>query len=99
MDPNKEKIKGTAEELKGNVKRAVGDAIGNQQMEAEGEAERLKGQGRQEGAKASERVKGTGEELKGNIKSAFGDIVDDPQLEAEGEAERLKGQARQRTNQ
>jgi uncharacterized protein YjbJ (UPF0337 family) len=99
MDPNKEKIKGTAEELKGKVKSTVGDAIGNEQMEAEGEADRLKGQARQEGAKASERVKGAGEELKGNIKSAFGDLVDDPQTQAEGEAERLKGQARQQNNQ
>ena len=47
MDPNKEKIKGAAEELKGGLKRGVGDAIDDEQLEAEGEAERLKGQARQ----------------------------------------------------
>ena len=47
MGANEERIKGAAEELKGNVKRTVGDAIDNEQMQVEGEAERLKGQGRQ----------------------------------------------------
>src|SRR5436853_7131194 len=95
MDPNKEKLKGTAEELKGKVKRGVGDALDNEQMEAEGEADRLKGQGRQDAAKSSERLKGAGEEVKGGFKRAVGDLADDPQTEAEGRAEQLKGQARE----
>ena len=44
---NEERLKGAGEELKGNVKKGVGDLIGNEQMQAEGEAERLKGQARQ----------------------------------------------------
>lgn len=99
MDPNKEKIKGSAEELKGKLKSGIGDAMDDEQLEAEGQADRLRGQGRQEAAKASERMRGTGEELKGGIKRAVGDIADDPQMQAEGEAERLKGQARRKTNQ
>ena len=47
MGANKERVKGAAEELKGNIKKGVGDLIDNEQMEAEGEAERLKGQARQ----------------------------------------------------
>ena len=99
MDPNKEKVKGAGEELKGNVKKGAGDVLGNEQMQAEGEAERLKGQARQDAAKTSERAKGVGEEVKGGVKGAIGDLVDDPQTQAEGEAERLKGRARQKANE
>ncbi len=98
MDPNKEKIKGAAEELKGNLKKGIGDLVNDEQLEAEGEVDRLKGQGRQEAAKSAEYAKGTGEELKGSLKRAVGDLVDDEQLEAEGQAERLKGKARQESN-
>src|SRR5690348_6451484 len=99
MDPNVEKLKGAAEKAKGTVKREIGDTVDNERMEAEGEAERLKGQARQDAAKSSERLKGTGEELKGGLKRAVGDLADDPQMEAEGQAEKLKGQARQKANQ
>jgi uncharacterized protein YjbJ (UPF0337 family) len=99
MGANKERIKGAAEELKGNIKKGIGDLIDNEQMEAEGEAERLKGQARQDAAKAAEYTKGAAEELKGNVKKGVGDLIDNEQMEAEGEAERLKGQARQKANQ
>src|SRR4029450_4236241 len=92
MGANEERIKGAAEELKGKVKKGVGDLVDNEQMEAEGEAERLKGQARQDAAKATEYTRGVGEELKGNVKKGVGDLVDDERMEAEGEAERLKGQ-------
>ena len=99
MGANKERVKGAAEEFKGNIKKGVGDLTNNEQMEAEGEAERLKGQARQDAAKAAEYTKGVGEELKGNLKKGAGDLIDDEQMEAEGEAERLKGQARQKANE
>jgi uncharacterized protein YjbJ (UPF0337 family) len=47
MGAKEERIKGAAEELKGNIKKGFGDLIDNEQMEVEGEAERLKGQARQ----------------------------------------------------
>lgn len=42
-----ERAKGVGEELGGKVKGAVGDLIDNEQMQAEGKAKELKGQGRQ----------------------------------------------------
>ena len=42
-----ERAKGSGEELKGKIKGAAGDLIDNEQMEAEGRAEELKGQARQ----------------------------------------------------
>jgi uncharacterized protein YjbJ (UPF0337 family) len=43
------KMEGAAEELGGKVKRLAGKAIGNERIEAEGEAKELKGQSRQAG--------------------------------------------------
>jgi uncharacterized protein YjbJ (UPF0337 family) len=94
-----ERLKGKAEEIKGNVKQGVGRLIGDEQLEAQGQVDELEGQGRQEAAKAAEQLKGAGEQVKGAVKGAVGDLVDDPKLQAEGDAEQLKGQARQKANQ
>jgi len=48
-----DKISNKAEELKGRAKEAVGDATGNEQWQAEGRAERAKGDLKQ----AAEKVK------------------------------------------
>lgn len=47
MGANDERIKGKGEEIKGKIKGAAGDMIDNEQMEAEGRAEELKGRARQ----------------------------------------------------
>jgi uncharacterized protein YjbJ (UPF0337 family) len=99
MGANEERIKGKGEEIKGNLKQTVGRAIDDEQMEAEGHADELKGEGRQQAAKASERARGAGEELKGKVKGAAGDLLDNEQMEAEGRAEELKGKGRQQANQ
>ena len=43
MSNTGERIKGLAEEAKGAVKKGVGDAVNNPQMEAEGAAEKAAG--------------------------------------------------------
>jgi uncharacterized protein YjbJ (UPF0337 family) len=47
MDENRERSKGAWEETKGNLKQGIGNLTGNEQMQAEGRAEELKGEGRQ----------------------------------------------------
>ena len=47
MGANEERIKGKAEEIKGHIKHGAGNAFGNEQMEAEGHAEELKGRARE----------------------------------------------------
>ena len=42
----KEQVAGAANELKGKAKKAIGDAIGNERMEAEGASEELGGKAR-----------------------------------------------------
>jgi uncharacterized protein YjbJ (UPF0337 family) len=98
MGSGTERVKGKVEEIKGAMKEGVGDLIDNEQMQAEGHAEKVKGQARQDVAKAGERVKGIGEELGGKVKGAVGDLIGNEQMRAEGKAKELKGKGRQKAN-
>ena len=40
---NKDEIKGKGKRMKGKIKDKVGEVIGNRELEAEGEAERIEG--------------------------------------------------------
>lgn len=98
MSNSGKRVEGAAEELGGKIKGAVGSVVGNEQMEAEGKATELKGQAKQEAAKAAERGKGAVEEVVGSVKNKVGTVLDNEQLEAEGKAKEIKGQVRQETN-
>lgn len=89
---------GAAEEIGGKIKGALGRLTGDEQMEAEGRAKELKGEGKQEAAKAGERVKGAVEEATGALKNRVGAVIDNEQMQAEGKAKELKGEARQKAN-
>lgn len=99
MGSGNERVKGKLEEVQGAVKERVGDLIDNDQMEAEGHADKVKGQVRQNVAKTGERVRGMGEELRGRAKGAFGDLIGNEQMELEGKVDELKGKSRQKANQ
>jgi uncharacterized protein YjbJ (UPF0337 family) len=90
---------GQAEQIGGKIKKGIGKVIGNEQMEAEGRAKELKGEAREETAKAGERTKGTVEEVTGAIKNRVGAVIDNEQMQAEGKAKELKGEARQKANE
>ncbi|MDP2317039.1 MAG: CsbD family protein [Pseudomonadota bacterium] len=89
---------GMAEELGGAIKKNVGKLIGNEQMELEGKVKEMKGQARQEVAKASERTKGKVEEVVGAVKNRVGAVIDNEQMQVEGKLKEIKGQARQDSN-
>ena len=80
------------------IKKAAGKVLDNEQMEAEGRAQELEGEARQQAAKTAERTKGKFEEAGGAIKSGVGRALDNEQMAAEGEAKKLKGEARQDLN-
>lgn len=98
MSNTTKRIEGAAQELGGKVKKGIGEAIGNEQMQAEGKATELKGQGKQEAAKAAERVKGGFEQVTGTVKNKVGNLIGNEQMEAEGKARELKGEAREKAN-
>jgi len=74
------------EELKGNVKKGVGKATGNEKLETEGEAEAT-------GAKAARETKGAAREGRGTVKKGLGKLTGDEATEAEGKADQLRGKA------
>jgi uncharacterized protein YjbJ (UPF0337 family) len=90
---------GAAREVGGKIKNAVGKAIGDEQMEAEGKAKELEGKSEKEGAKAAERTKGKVEEVAGAVKNRVGAVIDDEEMTAEGKAKELGGEARQKANE
>ena len=59
--PNKDEVEGKFEQAKGWVKDKVGEATGNERLEAEGEAQNAAGKG---------------QESWGKVKSGIGDTVD-----------------------
>lgn len=89
---------GVAEEVGGKIKKGVGKLLGNEQLEAEGEAKALQGKAKQETAKAAERTKGKVEEVVGATKNRVGALIGNRQMQAEGKAKELKGEARQKAN-
>ena len=54
---NEDQIKGKAEKAKGYVKEKTGEFTGNENLEAEGAAERTAGKARETLGKAKEKVK------------------------------------------
>ena len=98
MNENKERGKGKLEELGGSIKETAGRLTGNERMEAEGEASKLKGEGRQEVAKGVGRVKGAAEDVMGNVKQGLGKLTGDDSTRAEGVADEARGEARKEFN-
>ena len=89
---------GVAEEIGGKVKKNVGKLIGNERMQAAGEAKELKGRGKQEAAKAAERTKGKVEKGTGAIENRVGALVGNKEMQAGGKAKEIRGEGRQRAN-
>lgn len=99
MDENKERAKGKLDEVTGNIKQGIGNLTGNERMEAEGRAQELGGESRQDFAKGVGTAKGMAQEAMGNLKQGLGNLTDDERLQAEGRADELGGESKQRFNQ
>jgi uncharacterized protein YjbJ (UPF0337 family) len=98
MDENRERGKGKLDEVVGNVKQGLGNLTGNERLEAEGHAQELSGEGRQEFAKGVGTAKGAMQDMGGNIKEGLGNLVGNDRLAAEGEADQMMGEGRKRLN-
>ena len=80
MSTDSKRSEGVAEEIGGKVKGAIGSLIGNEQMEAEGDAKALAGEAKQEAAKAAGRSEGRIDEIAGAIKNRVGQVIDNEQM-------------------
>ena len=77
---------GRGEEMKGGLKETAGRVFGDEDLEAEGAAQKSAG-------KAERETSGAVNEAKGSVKKGVGKLVDSPSMEAEGEADKMKGKA------
>ncbi len=75
------------DEVKGGLKKGVGDLTGNEDMEREGAAE-------QTTAKAKRETEGAIDQGVGKVQEVIGDVTDDPETEAKGKARQLEGDAK-----
>lgn len=98
MSSEKKKSEGAFEGIGGKIKEAVGGAVGNERMRAEGEAQRLRGEERREEGKAELRAEGTKDELVGKVKNRVGALLGDRKNQAEGRAKELSGEELQAEN-
>jgi uncharacterized protein YjbJ (UPF0337 family) len=87
MSASGQRAKGMAEEVSGKIKKAAGKVLDNERLEAEGRAQELKGEARQEAAKGVERAKGKLEQAGGAVKAGVGRALGNPTLEADGEGD------------
>jgi uncharacterized protein YjbJ (UPF0337 family) len=89
---------GATKEVGGKIKAGVGKLLGDDKMQAEGEAKALEGKAQKEAAKSAERAKGTVEEAVGAVKNRVGNLVGADEMAAKGRVQELKGEARQKAN-
>ncbi len=67
-DGTGDKLKGKADELKGNIKQGVGKATGDRGMQSEGQADELAGKGKGVVGSAKETLGKVGDVVKGDKK-------------------------------
>jgi len=95
MSTTKTHLEGVADKVAGNIKKNVGKAIDNEQMQAEGAARELHGEAQVAAARAQESAGGKVDEVVGAVKRRVGEAIDNEQMQVEGAARELKGKARQ----
>jgi uncharacterized protein YjbJ (UPF0337 family) len=94
-----ERTKGMAEQAAGKIAHAIGKVIGNEELQAKGKAEELKGDAREEGAKIAGRVKATAEEAGGAVEKAASAITGSEKMDMEGAAHELKGKVERKLDE
>src|SRR5215510_11030082 len=98
MSNRNERTEGTAEKLRGKLKKGIGRILGNPRLQAEGRSAEARGRGRVAAAKTRERAKGRAQQLLGAAKNRVGRVLGNPKMITEGKARELGGEARQKAN-
>jgi uncharacterized protein YjbJ (UPF0337 family) len=67
MGSTTDKVKGAANQVGGKIKESVGKAIGNEQMQAEGNVQQIKGKAQQTLGEAKDAVKSTANKVADSV--------------------------------
>ena len=98
MNNTNRHLDGMKDQVVGAVKKHVGRAIDNEQMEAEGAAREAVGDVKVESARAAERAQGVVEQVTGKVKQRVGEAIDNEQMQVEGAARAATGSVREALN-
>ncbi|KAF9575675.1 hypothetical protein EC968_002238 [Mortierella alpina] len=93
-----EKINNALHNAKGGIKESLGRGIGNEQMAAEGAAEKAQAQTRSNVNQAQQQARGAGDNLAGRAKATVGAATGNKSMEAEGHMQSASGDARRTFN-
>jgi len=93
-----QKAKAAAEKAKGKVKEGVGRVVGNERLQAEGQADQASGTVRHKTAQAGEAVQQTAKGAAGKVKETTGKAVGNESLTAKGKAEQMVADVKKKVN-
>ncbi len=94
----KDIVEGKVGEVVGAVKRTVGSALGDSDLERRGAEQEREGQLQQAAAKAVERARGAVDEALGTVESTVGAASGDPAMEARGRKKAAGGLSRRESS-
>ncbi|KAI8879179.1 hypothetical protein K501DRAFT_287503 [Backusella circina FSU 941] len=91
MNPSRTDAK--KDQFAGNVKDTLGSAVGNERMQAEGQAQHGSGQTQETAANTKGYVEGMADQVAGAVKGAYNSLAGNTGDEAANKAQQKKGEA------
>ncbi|GAA2067667.1 hypothetical protein GCM10009839_94230 [Catenulispora yoronensis] len=93
-----DKVKHTAEDLKGKAKETVGKVTNNDDLRAEGQADQDEAQAKHAADKAKDSAENLGQKAKGKVEEVAGAVTGDDRQEAKGKGEQVAADVKQKFN-
>lgn len=84
--------------LAGSAQKMAGQAIGNEQMQAEGEKARKEAEAKNAASSAKQEGEGQKDNMMGNLKEGAGNLMGNEQMQAEGKGDQAKGEANKKAS-
>ncbi|GBC02421.1 hypothetical protein RclHR1_04610007 [Rhizophagus clarus] len=99
MSSEPSRVDANTKYYKGATKETIGKAIGNEQMQAEGQALKLEGEGEYKAAQTKGQAEGYKDNVTGTVKENIGKAVGNQQMQAEGNITKNTGDAKKEAHQ
>ncbi|KAF9112800.1 hypothetical protein BGX27_002801 [Mortierella sp. AM989] len=93
-----EKISNTFNSALGGAKESIGNAVGNENLAAQGATQKAEAETRSTTHKAQEQAQGVSDNITGRVKSTFGAATGNHKTEAEGHLQQAGGDIRRTLN-
>jgi len=98
MSSEPSKLNANTKYYQGAAKETLGSALGNEQMQAEGQALKLEGEGEYKAAQTKQQAEGYKDKATGATKETTGKAIGNQQMQAEGNVKKNTGDAKKELN-